>query len=386
MLFSRSKPAGVGRRLSIRRSAQRLEDAARFALLWLVTQAARVVWRRARQHAKRPERVLFICEDAIGDLILTLPAIRAIATSRPGITVDLVTSSYAADLVQHLPYIRQTIVFPRYQKARVSAAIEIFRHGRYDVVVDGMVLRSHVRTRSIAMMVGARTPVWIGECGRANDHVYSVRVAPSDPSTPHAERMMHLATAFSREITRPSLRCQLHVTHAERAVAGAMWRTAQGTGDRILVNISASCPERRWADEHFEMVLDQVRRLRPAAPLVVVGLSSDARSVMSLAASAGGLGVIPTLRELLALVATTDVVLSPDTSVCHMAAAFERTLISLNLRDHEVWAPAATPGVRVIGPSDQTLDGLQPDAVVAAVTGVLRARFRGSRWVAAVGR
>ena len=99
-------------------------------------------------------------------------------------------------------------------------------------------------------------------------------------------------------------------------------------------------------------------------------------SAKKLAADVNALAAVPAPRELIALVATADVVLSPDTAVCHMAGAFERTLISLALRDHEIWALCQTPGVRVIGPSDETFDGLEPPEVIDAVTRVLGGRPR----------
>jgi ADP-heptose:LPS heptosyltransferase len=360
--------------VSVQRIAQRFEDLVRFGLLRVTIRAARLLSGYRMRVAARPQRVLFICEDAIGDLILTLPAIRAIAESRPGTTVDLVTSDYSADLVRHVPYIRRVILFPRHEKHRLTAAFTILRDGPYDAVVDGMVMRSHVRTRSVAMMVGARAPVWIGESGKTNDHAYTIAIPPTPAPVPHAERMMRLAHPFLSAQSRPSLRARLEVTRGERSIADAMWATADGAGDRILVNLSASCPERRWPDEHFAVVLERIRALRRTGPLIVVGLPRDADSVRALAGSVAALGIVPTLRELLALVATADVIVSPDTAVCHMASAFERTLVSLNLRDHEIWAPYETPGARVIGPSDETLEGLEPVDVVDAVTFVLRGR------------
>src|SRR5262249_9172486 len=181
---------------SAQRIAQRLEDLVRFGLLRVIVRAARLLYGHRERVAARPQRVLFICEDAIGDLVLTLPAIRAIAESRPGTTVDLVTSDYSADLVRHLPYIRRVILFPRYEKHRLTAAFTIFRQGPYDAVVDGMVMRGHVRTRSIAMMIGSRAAIWIGESGKTNDHAYTIAVPlPPEPVT-HAERMMRLAHPF----------------------------------------------------------------------------------------------------------------------------------------------------------------------------------------------
>ena len=136
------------------RVAQRLEDLSRFALLRFVVRTTRLMSGRGDRISAAPQRVLFICEDAIGDLLLTLPAIRAIAESRPGTTVDLVTSEYSVDLVRHLSYINRVITFPRHDKRRLRAAFTILRQGAYDAVVDGMVMRSHVRTRSIARRSG----------------------------------------------------------------------------------------------------------------------------------------------------------------------------------------------------------------------------------------
>src|SRR5215471_3098362 len=186
------------------RVAQRLEDLSRFALLRFVVRTTRLMSGRGDRISAAPQRVLFICEDAIGDLLLTLPTIQAIAESRPGTTVDLVTSEYSVDLIRHLPYINRVIVFPRHDKRRLAAALTILRHGPYDAVVDGMVLRSHARTRSIAMMAGARADAWIGESGRTNDHVYTIRVDPWDTTTTHAERMMQLARPFTNEVNAVS--------------------------------------------------------------------------------------------------------------------------------------------------------------------------------------
>jgi len=369
-----------------RRVAQRFEDVVRFTLLRLVVHTMRLVFGRRTRISAAPQRVLFICEDAIGDLVLTLPAMRAIAESHPGTTVDLVTSEYAVDLVRHLPYIRRVIVFPRYDSHRVRAAFRILRHGAYDVVVDGMVLRSHVRTRSVAMMVGSRASIWIGEAGRTNDHVYSILVPRSEPSTQHAERMLQLARPFLDASVPVATRPHLELTAAEIGNASAAWVSARGSGDRILVNLSASCWQRRWPDEKFAEVLDQMRAFRPSAPMIIVGLQKDAESVTTLASRTSALAAIPSLRELMALIATAHVVLSPDTAVCHMAAAFQRTLISLNLRDHESWATAPTPGVRVIGPDDETFEGLEPSVVIEAVAQVLgarRARFVSADYFAA---
>jgi ADP-heptose:LPS heptosyltransferase len=324
---------------------------------------------------RRPSRVLFICEDAIGDIILSLPAMRAIAEAHPGNTVDLLTWDLAAQMVRGLPYINDTLVFPRYDKSRVHAARVIRERGPYDAVVDGMVLRSHVRTRSIAIMLASGARALIGEAGRTNDHVFTIPIPPSSTDTRHDDRMLALATPFLPAAADPPRRAWLIATDDERQLAAEQWRAVPGEFPHVLINLSASSNERRWPDDKFALALDYVRETLPDARIAIVSLAADAPSARALADHVDGVSIIPTIRELTALVATSDLIITPDTAVCHMASAFEKILISLNPRDREIWGPYDTPGKRVVGPTLVTLDGLEVDAVIDAIREVVAAEL-----------
>ncbi len=143
----------------------------------------------------------------------------------------------------------------------------------------------------------------------------------------------------------------------------------------VLINLSASSNERRWPDEKFAIALDYLRETLPDARIAIVSLPADAPSARALADHVDGLSIIPTIRELTALVATSDLIITPDTAVCHMASAFEKTLISLNPKDREIWGPYETPGKRVVGPTLVTLDGLEADAVIDAIREVVGAEL-----------
>lgn len=356
--------------------AQSLEDLIRGIWLRTIVRAT-----RARplddpaELRRRPSRVLFICEDAIGDIILSLPAMRAIAEAHPGNKVDFLTWGLAAEMVQGLPYINETIVFPRYDRSRVRAARVIRERGPYDVVVDGMVLRNHVRTRSIAIMLASRASALIGEAGRSNDHVFTIPIPPSSADTRHDERMLKLATPFLEPGARPERRAWLIATDEERCAAAVRWGSVPRETPNVLVNLSASSNERRWPDHKFAVALSYLRDMLPGARILFVSLAADAPSARALAGHVDGLSIIPTIRELTALVATSDLIITPDTAVCHMASAFERTLISLNPKDREIWGPYDTPGKRVVGPTLVTLDGLEADAVIDAIREVVGAEL-----------
>jgi len=321
-----------------------------------------------RELGDRGRRVLFIAEDAIGDTILTMPAIRAIAEAHPSNEVDVATWPVAGQLFDAVPYVRRVIPFPRYDKRRIQALRAIRDQGPYDAVVDGMVLRRHVRSRSFAMMLGSGAQFWIGEGDRGSDYVLNIPVPRATETTPHLDRMLAFARPFGA--VDPPKRPLLVVRPAERAAAHRAWRDVDA-GMRILMNISTNGPERHWAPLSFAAVSAHVRRRRPNAQFIVVGMEHD-RSIVEYIAGAGdGRPVIPSLRELIALIESADLVISPDTAACHLASAFRRPLVSLHNSGKEHWHPFDAPGIRVIGPNDADFDGITPRDVGRAVDQVL---------------
>ncbi len=348
---------------------QRTEHAARESLLHLAIGCTPHRVRTAAPDALRgrPLRVLFIREGPLGDLILALGAIRAIAEAHPGTTVDVAATDGNAELLRGLPYVHRVIAFPHDDRRASTAASAVRRRAPYDVVVDGMLVHRHVRTRSIAIMLASRARYWVGESGRRTGWTYNVAVPPAPNGLLHVEREVRLAVPFVAGGARMDPRPRLTLDAERRDWAERLWNDPIRGGPRILVNLSASIAARRWPDERFAEALAHLRQREPEAAIAVVGLPADAPSVHALAHGVRAIAHVPTLGELVALVATADLVLSPNTAVCHIASAFETPLVSLHLRDTAVWWPFATPGRCVESTRREDLLGISSGAVIEAL-------------------
>jgi ADP-heptose:LPS heptosyltransferase len=333
-------------------------------LLWLSGRARRPDPRLLRG---RPLRVLFIVEDAIGDTLLAAPAMRAIADSHPGTVVDVVTWEGPATALRHATYIRHLIVFTRGDRRRLNAWAVVRRHGPYDVVVDGMVFHGHVRSRSFAMMIGSGARYWVGERARGNDWLLNIRRPPFDTTAPHLRRMLELVEPLIDVV--PAARPVLPVTEAELSAAKERWGGEPGS-PRVVVNVSTSGPERKWPMERFTAVARHLRARAPGARIIVVGLDRDRRAMDAAAAAGSGSAMSLNLRELMATIACSDVVISPDTAVCHIASAFVRPLVSIHVPGQSQFLPYDTPGVRVLGSSPETMEGISVAVVLEAVDAV----------------
>jgi ADP-heptose:LPS heptosyltransferase len=134
------------------------------------------------------------------------------------------------------------------------------------------------------------------------------------------------------------------VTPPAEAATGSAG-SATGATKRLLVNLSASEAKRRWPDGKFIATLQAARALAPNMPIIVIGLPSEWESVNEVATAVHGLPVqTPQLRDAFALVGTSDLVFTPDTSISHAASAFRKPSLVLLKREHKPYAPWNTPG------------------------------------------
>ena len=325
----------------------------------------------------RPGRLLFIRYDRVGDMVLCTGVLRALARAYPGIVIDVLTTPSNAPALLHLPFVDEVITHERRRWRDYPALFAHLARRRYDVAIDGLVLRPSVNSYTTILMLASRAGWRIGSGGRPHDGVYNVPVAPPQDiyRLHHVDHLARLAAPLGLGADDADWRPTLVVTPPERDAARARWDTTAGwvSGPRILVNISAGQSCRRWPDGHFAIALRELRARAPDARIMVVALEQDRVSATLLAGAVGGLAVVPSLRELMALVAEADLVVTPDTGVTHIAAAFTRPTLALMRRraEYEMWVPYRTPGVNVFGPTEASLADLPASDVVAVLDDAL---------------
>jgi ADP-heptose:LPS heptosyltransferase len=174
----------------------------------------------------------------------------------------------------------------------------------------------------------------------------------------------------------------------------------------VLVNVSTNGPERRWEPSRYASVVRHLARRLPTARIVIVSLDHDRRIADDAVASHASRAhlrahdrahdresrvraMVPTLRELVALVESSDLIFSPDTAVSHLASAFRRPLVSMHTAGTAHWQPYDTPGRRVVSVSRTGLEMITARRVMSAIDDVLAEmgmlQHRHKRHVAAAG-
>jgi ADP-heptose:LPS heptosyltransferase len=325
-------------------------------------------------------RVLFIRYERIGDMIMATSIIRAIALALPGRKVDVLATPTTAPVLENNPHVGQVLTLDRSSISSYLGLMRRLRRRRYHAMVDGRLNNPPIFTSTPLLMLAAGARYRVGSGGGQNETIYNVCVPEYDRSIHYIEGSKSLAAPFGVDASKVDWQPEIFLSEAERESADQIWRgirvsknNAKETNPkRLLVNLSASEAKRRWPDGKFIAAIRAAIGDSSELRMVVIGLPGEWRSVQQVASSVGGLAVqTPNLRDAFALVGTSDLVFTPDTSISHAASAFRKPSVVLLKREHRPYAPYNTPG-EVVAWSENEIQQLPYERVAAALTNLLR--------------
>jgi heptosyltransferase-2 len=296
----------------------------------------------------RPWSVLYLRSQGIGDVILATGVFRAIARSHSTISLDVVTTPAAAPVLDNNPHVRRVITTGRVVAKMGKLAMEM-RRSKYDVVIDGKITRGASFIRSPALTMLARAPYRIGVGGGNHHLVFNLCVSRYDRSTTHMVKgSAALASPFGVDAGTTSFQPEIFLTAQECAGAEGAWQTVardgSTAGTRWLVNLSAGAPVRRWSDERWTALISHLRAQQPRSTIAVMAVEAEHASAERVALAAGAVAVrAPRLRDALAMVGTSERVITSNTSITHAASAFRKPTVLLLERGEDQWGSWCTP-------------------------------------------
>lgn len=301
-------------------------------------------------------RVLFIRYERIGDMIMATSLIRNIARALPGGKVDVLATPTTAPVLEGNPHVGNVLVLDRTSMRSYTELMKRLRRERYTVMVDGRINNPPIFTSTPLLMYAGRARFRVGAQGHMEPRIYNVSVPEWNRENHYIEGSKQLAVPFGVNPESVDWQPEIFLSPEEQERAEEWWKEARslmatdnaaprGITRRLLVNLSASEPKRRWPDGKFIATLRAARDRAPNMPIIVIGLPMEWESVQKVASAVRGLPVqTPRLRDAFALVGAADLVFTPDTSISHAASAFRKPSLVLLKREHKPYAPWNTPG------------------------------------------
>jgi ADP-heptose:LPS heptosyltransferase len=307
-------------------------------------RAAHAAWTRLRP-ARLPAAdavrdVLVLRLDRIGDVLMSLPALSDLRAALPAARIRLVVGHWSEEVAKSAP-VDEVLLWSAPWAGRAQEGAEgarslwtkarALRTSPIDLGID---LQGDVRASALLALSGARRRVGYANTGGA---WLLTDVVPLDETVSWVEQNRRaVAQAVGRPVgTAPATA----LTSADRAFARGFLHHHGLEGRHPLVGLhpSGGRPVKQWDVSRWSEVGARLQR-EFGATVLITGSESDrllaAAVERGLHAPAVDLTGKLSVRETLAVIATLDLFLSPDTGPMHMAAA------------------AGTPSVSVFGPSD----------------------------------
>jgi len=287
-------------------------------------------------------RILAIRRKALGDALVTLPAVGALAAAYPGARLDLVIDRPFAPLLADLARGLHVVVWPPAERG--PAFVQRLREAGYDLVVDFL---GSPRTALWTALSGA--PLRVGYDLPRRRWAYNVRVPRNRVG---GRRVVQFAgEAFLDPLRalglapgpwRPGGASARAVDPGALGTAYREWDAARRrTAPTAALVFSATWPAKAWPAAHVAALAELLAAAGVGA-LVVPG-PADAELVAGVLAAAPDIPVAPptNLPELAHLLAGCAVLVGTDSGARHLAALL------------------GTPTVTLFGPTDP--GGWNPD-------------------------
>ncbi len=345
-------------------------------------------------------RILIVKTHAIGDLLLTTPAIRDIRRAYPQAHIALLVGKWSAPAVHANPHLDElievddTVFLGRPRLHLLTQLLFRLRRLRFDkafVFHPSPLVHLFTRLAGIPVRYGLAS-------ARGGRHLTAAVPERLGPDDYYPENFLRVAALDGVPTGAPVP--EVHPAPGDDAEADEALRAAGGNpgADFVLVapgggrNSKDDVPAKRWPVEYFVAVVRELGRTRPGLQVVVTGAGSDRAETGVLAAAVPDVLDLTgktSMRTLFSLTRRARAVLCNDTALLHIAvacgtpvvAAFGPTLrarfLPPHLRDDAVQATIACSPCYIGGHFPGCAIGYQcmreigPEALTARLEAVL---------------
>jgi len=324
-------------------------------------------------HLPTAPRILLIRLERIGDVLVSVPVLRSLRERYPRGRIDLLVSPAnraVADAVA--PFVSRVLCYEKTLKSAVGL-LRSLRRTRYDVVVD-LIDHPSATSQIVIRWCGARAAVGLLH---TESGLYTHASPVLSRATVHpVERLAQLLLPFGIDPATQSL--DLAFPLEARDIENA--RLTLGPTHRPLrlgVNLSARAAGKYWGRDNYIGFIRHMTAHDPRFAVSVCGAPGDAAEVQYVAGATGAKAVPArsSLREFAAILHEFDLLLTPDTAVVHLAAAWKLPTVALYRSDPAVapWLPYNTPHKAIADP--RGIPAIPLDQVITAADDLIRERF-----------
>jgi heptosyltransferase-3 len=274
-----------------------------------------------------PKSILVINVTRIGDTLLAVPALRALATAWPEAHLTVLGHPKRVAVLENLPFLtevgpitKQRAVFRGWLPGQKYDLAVVYGHDEALVKYAFRVARQVVAFRQRSQDI--------------NERLYK----EVEEAVPHSEHAVDAALRLVRALGLPPAgrRLQFALSIEERAEAEALIAAKSLAGHHPLIGFQVACfptkAYRDWPEAHFIELCQRLLKVMPSAAFVIFGGPEDHEKVARIQRAVGESAVDLaglSLRKTAGVMSLLDAYVGVDTGPTHIMGCFDIPLVAL---------------------------------------------------------
>ncbi|OGW31409.1 MAG: hypothetical protein A2X54_03115 [Nitrospirae bacterium GWF2_44_13] len=307
-------------------------------------------------------KILFIRRDNIGDLVCTTPSIRAVREKYPDAKIGILVNTYNADTVSNNPDIDEVYIYEKAKHATDKNKLSVWRSNlkvllkirkeKYDVAI-GCGSYSP-RLARYTLLTGAKTRIGYLKKGMEKSKLYNMPLYEPEKKLHEVEKTYNLLAPLGINGEPSGLRMlpdNVEVNKVKEFLNSAGFLKENPL---IAFHISSRRPENRWPAQRFIELANLISAnyasnilllWSPGSEKNVYHPGDDEKAEIIIKALNPTPAAYKTtsLRELIAALSVSSLVVCCDGGAMHIAAALGKPIVTIwGSTSPDSWAPWGT--------------------------------------------
>lgn len=259
-------------------------------------------------------------------MILLTPFIKILNENFPNAKIDVIASTHNWIILKDNPRISSIYVYDKNPLKIIQLIIKLLSH-KYSYYIDP---KDHHSTESqiFARIVRAEKKIYFTQKNNKN-YVFPIKTIDKNASVHFTKKLMQPLKFLNIEIPQNTILPELWEDKESQLYILNFFKQFPKGKINILLNISASKPHKMWEVNKWIDFLSMIELKK-----YNIILSSDPKDRENIGLIKNALPEIiispgRNFSDLISIIKNSDIVITPDTSVVHIASAFNKPILGL---------------------------------------------------------
>jgi len=309
--------------------------------------------------------VLFLRYDRIGDMVITTPVFRELKRSFPSIKIIVLASDVNKNVLQNNPYVDEVIINNKNNIFKNLTSLFKLRRQKLDVCIEldhSVVPHAIVRLRIInpKKIISVRKD---GRYGVAGDELSMYDFYTEKVTNTHF-RNIWLSTLHPFGIKPTNNSYDLFPSNDQEEVANIFLKKYESKF-KVGINMEGAVKGKKIQDIELENICKGLKKTHKNIQIIIITTPEKLERINTLIKKMGLSFVSPSYKtskilDVAALIKKLDIIITPDTSISHIASAFNTPIVSIhenNQNSYLLFAPTSSLNRTVFSTEKNSLVG-----------------------------